>query len=227
MPTTLFGVAFYVFALFPGVAFTFARDGHHPAGKRSVVRETASVVFISTLCDAVVALIAAAVIASWPDARTTVSHILESNLAWPRQHLLVTVAIIVVAIIASTLLGLLLGTEWAHDHGLQKLWDSGIGRDTTAWSELLHPKDAVKVVVGITLKSGTWISGGVYAYDANPDPEPTRTITLSGDLTIRAAGADESTTMDTTDWLVIQASDIELLQVSYLANDAQTDDAQS
>ncbi|WP_217635027.1 DUF6338 family protein, partial [Plantibacter sp. MMLR14_011] len=55
MPTSALGVAFYVFALFPGVAFIFAREGHQPAVKRSVLRETAALVFVSAVCDAIIA----------------------------------------------------------------------------------------------------------------------------------------------------------------------------
>jgi hypothetical protein len=216
MPTTLFGVAFYVFALFPGIAFGFAREGHRPVGKRSVVRETATVVFISTICDSVIALMIAIAAAIWPDVNRVLSAVLQGDFSWPRENLLVAVVLVVAAITASTLLGLLLGSKWAHDKGLKAIWASEIARDTTAWSEILHPDQAVRVQVGLTLKSGAWISGTLYDFDPNPDPDPHRTITLNGEITIRTLGSAEATPMVGTDWIIIEAEDIEVLQVSYL-----------
>lgn len=53
MPTTLWGITLYVFTLFPGIAYVFARNGHRSTAKRSVLQETVTFVFVSFVCDAI------------------------------------------------------------------------------------------------------------------------------------------------------------------------------
>ncbi len=216
MPTDLLGVAVYVFALFPGVAFNFAREGHRPSGKRSAIRETATVVFVSTVCNAVVALVVAVAATLIRPVGDIVLGILGGNLTWVREHLLAAVVVGIVLVAAATLLGLLLGSKAIHEKGLKLIWKSEITRDTSAWSEVLRPKEALQVVVGLTLKDGTWASGLLHSFDPNPDPEPHRAIILTGTIHSRAPGADQVHELIGTDWVVIEAGDIEIMQVAHL-----------
>jgi len=222
VPTTLLSVALYVFALFPGVAFGFARDGHRPAGKRSAIRETASVVFISTICNGLVAVVIAVIATRVPPVQKELEKVLLGDLSWVREHLLPSVLLLMVAIAASTALGYALGSKTAAKWGLNKLWNSGIQRDLSAWQDLFEPDEPVTVQVGATLKSGTWIAGTLYTFDPNPDADPHRTIVLSGELVSRPQGATTAAPID-AQWVVIEAQDIELLMVSYEEPDPQTE----
>lgn len=214
MPTSIWGVALYVFALFPGIAFIFAREGHRPVSKRSAFRETATVVFVSAICAAVLGLVTAIVAALWPEFRRTVGGLLGGNLTWARENWPLAVLLAIVALVLSTLLGRLLGSKWAFERGLEKVWESEIPRDTSSWTQLFttDAEDTV-VEVALTLKSGAWVSGLLYSFDNDPEPHPHRTITLTMPR-YRAPGETALTTLEGTDYLVIEACEIELLQTS-------------
>lgn len=215
MPTSIWGVAFYVFALFPGVAFIFAREGHRPVGKRSAVRETATVVFVSTICDATVALVVIGMSACWPPIRTTVTTMLGGDLTWAKDNFWLATVCMIAALAATTLLGLFLGSKWAYEHGLRTIWKSEIPRDLSAWQQILLPERKLEVRVGLSLKSGGWVSGTLWDFDNDPDGNPHRTITLNGQIRMRAAGAKEAVVLPETDWVIVEAGDIELVQAAY------------
>lgn len=61
MFTTLTGAAIYALALFPGIAFAFAREGHQPVGRRSAVRELAGIVLVSAVCDVAISMLLIAI----------------------------------------------------------------------------------------------------------------------------------------------------------------------
>ncbi len=222
MPTSLWGVAFYVFALFPGIAFTFAREGHQPVVRRSAVRETATIVFISTICDAVLALIIAVAATAIQPFRAELVTILGGDLSWPARNPLWAVLAIAAAVSASTLLGYLLGSKWADRNGLRWIWKAQIPRDRSVWSTLFDTAENVAVEVGVQLKSGTWIGGTLYSFDNSPEPDPHRALTLSGTLTVRTSDHPDAIAIDGTDWVVIEAGDIEFMQVAQVASPPAT-----
>ena len=215
MPTSIWGVAFYVFALFPGVAFVFAREGHHASSKRSALRETASVVFVSAVCDAAVALVVVAVAVAVPEVAKVITAMLDGDLSWARTNFGWALVYTLLALTAATLLGFFLGSKWAHDHGMKLFWSAAIPRDVSAWQKILYPEERLEVKVGLTLKSGAWVSGTLWDFDNDADNSPHRTITLSGELSARSGGSEEPVPLTETDWVVVEAGDIELLQASY------------
>jgi hypothetical protein len=115
VPTTVTGILLYIFSLFPGFAFQFARDGHRPVAKRSLLRETGTV-----------------------------------------------------------------------------------------------------VLVGLALKDGGWLQGDLFAFDNSPDPEPHRTITLTGELQYRAPGAATLETVVGFGLVIVEAQDISTVFVAYV-----------
>jgi hypothetical protein len=210
------GVAFYVFALFPGVAFVFAREGHQPSAKRSAIRETASIVFVSVICDAVLALALVLAGALWKPLQQELLHILAGDYSWGQQNPAIAVVAVFVAIALTTLLGSFLGSEWAHDHGLWRIWQSSIPRDTSVWvanfgSDLAKGNE---VRLGVQLKSGRWITGSLFAYDNDPEPGPHRALTLTNVFTRTSAS---SKLLPLADLLIVEAGEVEFLQVTYLA----------
>lgn len=215
MPTSIWGVALYVFALFPGIAFIFAREGHRPVSKQSALRETATVVFVSAICAAVLSLAVAGVAVFWPEFRATVRGLLRGDLTWALENWPTAILLATVSLILSTLLGRFMGSKWAFEKGLKRIWESDIPRDTSSWTQLFTADTDGKVVeVALNLKSGAWVSGLLYSFDNDPEPHPHRTITLTIP-TYRAPGSTEAAVpLDGTDYLVIEACEIELLQTS-------------
>lgn len=213
MPTNIWGVAFYVFALFPGVAFLFAREGHRPTAKRSVLRETASVVLVSAVCAALLAVPFALLSLLWPSFNTEVMRLMSGDLAWVRNNLSASIGLSIVILAGATCLGYALGTKWMDEHGLEKLWKSSIPRDTSAWMAMFSAAEGQAVDVALTLKSGAWVSGTLYTFDNDPDPHPHRVVTLTQPF-YRPPGAEDAVALMETDFLMIEAGEIELIQTS-------------
>ncbi|QHC54512.1 DUF6338 family protein [Rathayibacter tanaceti] len=120
LPTSIWGVALYVFALFPGIAFIFDHEGHRPVSKRSALRETATVVFVSAICAAVLGVVVAIVAAFWPEFRGTVGGRTGGNLTWALENRPVVTLFAIVTLVLATLLGRLMGSKWAFEKGLEK-----------------------------------------------------------------------------------------------------------
>ncbi|MWV75832.1 hypothetical protein C5C31_12270 [Rathayibacter rathayi] len=95
MPTSALGVAFYVFALFPGVAFIFAREGHQPAVKQTALRETAALVFVSAICDAIVAVLIAVASIWWVTLRARLHELAIGDLRWAQENPIASIFIAV------------------------------------------------------------------------------------------------------------------------------------
>jgi hypothetical protein len=216
MPTSVLGVAFYVFALFPGVAFIFAREGHQPAVKRTALRETATLVFVSAICDALVAVVVAVASIWWIDLRSRLQEVASGDLSWAQDNLTPSVFIAIGAAALATLLGYLLGSQWADEHGLSRIWRSAIPRNTSAWTRLFSdaPDDAL-VEVALVLKSGAWVSGTLYEFDNDPDPQPHRAIVLTQPR-YRPDGSDEAVPIEGADYVVIEAGEIEQMHAAFV-----------
>jgi hypothetical protein len=216
MPTSALGVVFYVFALFPGVAFIFAREGHQPAVKRSALRETATLVFISAICDALVALVVAVVSIWWVQLRDRLHEVVTGDLGWAQSNVAPSIFIAVGAAAIATLLGYFLGSQWADQHGLSFIWNSAIPRNTSAWARLFNdaPEDAV-VDVALVLRSGGWVSGTLYEFDNDPDPHPHRAIVLTQPR-YRPEGSDEAVPIEGADYVVVEAGEIEQLHAAFV-----------
>jgi hypothetical protein len=216
MPTTLAGIALYVFSLFPGIAFLFAREGHRPTAKRSVLRESATIVLVSTICDLLVALVLAAASLFVPEFHRVIRATLENDLTWARDNFPLALLGMAGFLAVSTALGFALGSKKVHDAGLHQLWDSSlVERDSSAWGAAFTKFDNTKVLLGIELKGGGYLQGYLFAFDNSADPEPHRTITLSGVIQYRAPGSTDLSPTDGFELVIVEAQDIEMIFIAY------------
>ncbi|PPI47042.1 DUF6338 family protein [Rathayibacter tritici] len=216
MPTSALGVAFYVFALFPGIAFIFAREGHQPAVKQTALRETAALVFVSAICDAIVAVLVAVASIWWGTLRTRLHELAIGDLRWAQENPIASIFIAVGTAALATLLGYFFGSNWADEHGLSRIWRSAIPRNTSAWTRLFNdaPEDAL-VQVALVLKSGAWVSGALYEFDNDPNPHPHRAIVLTQPR-YRPDGSGEAVPIEGADYLVVEAGEIEQLHAAFV-----------
>ena len=219
MPSTVLGITLYVFGLGPGLAFAFAREGHRPAAKRSVFRETAAVILVSAVCDSIVGLFAVLVSMFWPAFAAAIRALLAGNSRWLVANFQVVVLSIVAALLLASTIGFILGTKKLNDAGLGRLWDNSlVARDASAWSTSFTKYTDTVVHLGIQLKSGGWLEGTLFTFDNSADPEPHRTITLTGEITYRAPGSESSSVVTGFGLVIVEAQDIEVLYVAYVEN---------
>jgi hypothetical protein len=187
--------------------------------KRTVLRETAALVFVSAICDAVIAAMIAVAAVWWHDLHLRLDELLTGDLTWARENLTASVLIAIGAATAATLLGYGLGSQWADRHGLWHIWASAVPRDTSAWKKVFDaaPPDTL-VQVAVTLKSGGWVSGTLWEFDNDPDPHPHRSLVLTYPQ-YRTSESQDPEPIDGADWLIVEAGDIEQLQAAYVATD--------
>lgn len=222
MFTTLSGAALYVLALFPGIAFAFAREGHRPVGRRSPLRELGSIIFVSAACDVVVSFVLLVVSFFVAPVGAALTEILRGNTDYFVEHYRVLYVGGVIAVLLATLLGWWLGSEQAGALGLDRLWRSKVDRDSSGWGAAfgLGEKARTKgdprviVLVGAQMKSGTWIQGQLHTFNNAGDDEA-RSLTLVGQLKYRPSGTDELRDVDSYGTVVLNSGDIDYLLVAY------------
>ena len=221
MPTTFAGIALYVFALFPGLAFTFVREGHRPTARRSALRETAAILVVSVICNAMVALAAIIVSFSVPAVESTIRELLADGSMYVIAHFQIAALWALGILTATTALGCLLGSKWIHELGLKWIWDSAqVSRESSAWNtEFDTGKSTDVVLVGVQLRGGGWIDGVLHSHDNSGDADSTRTITLSGEIHHRPDATSEYRAIGGFGTAVVEAGDIETLFVGKATRD--------
>jgi hypothetical protein len=224
VPTNIFGVALYIFALFPGIIFTFSRERHKPSVKRTAFRETTTVLLVSAVCDGAVFLVVVGLSFAIPGiSRVGLSFFAPWNQLDPFGVLWLVV--LAVGSLAATLaLGWFLGSAAMDGTALGKFLQSNttlvdpnasawgysftVGPDNKAWNGL--------TLVGLQLKSGTWIQGYLHRYDNASDGDVRRALTLAGEIKVRPAGSvADPRKVDGFGIMIIEAAEIEYLLVGY------------
>lgn len=221
MFTTLTGAALYVLALFPGIAFAFAREGHRPVGRRSALRELAGIVLVSAVCDVVISLLLLGISFFVAPVAIALVNSLEGNTDYLVEHYRPLYGGGVAAVVLATLLGLWLGSAKASALGLDRLWRSKIDRDSSGWGIAFglgnngKSSPRVTVFVGAQMKSGTWIQGQLHHFNNAGDDETARSILLVGHLKYRPAGSTDLLNVEDFGTIVLSSDDIEYLLVGY------------
>ncbi|PPF56002.1 hypothetical protein C5C13_11705 [Clavibacter michiganensis] len=151
----------------------------------------------------------------WSDLRTRLAEVAAGDLRWAYANLATSAFVAIGTAAVATLLGYLLGSRWADERGLSRIWRSAIPRDTSAWSRLFTSASYDVVVdVALVLKSGGWVSGTLFEFDNDPDPNPHRALVLTQPR-YRPSGTAESAPIEGVDYVVIEAGEIEQLHVAF------------
>lgn len=214
MPANTIAALIYPFFLIPGLIFLHRTETHLPRRKRSVFRETSTVVFASVGSAAVVLVLYVflSLFFTLPlDSlvKFTANPATAFN-SQPRASITGMLAFLVL----SSAVAWLGASKWLYTLGRQLLW-AGSGDDvqeTTAWHDVLMPSAEEKdVVVGVQLKSGIWVQG---IHDAHSDVEEEdgdRQLVLRPPLRQRFKDEEGTQELEKFDRLVIRASEIDYL----------------
>jgi Family of unknown function (DUF6338) len=224
VPTNIFGVALYIFALFPGIIFAFSRERHKPSVKRTAFRETTTVLLVSAICDGAVFLAIVGISFAVPEiGRVGLSFFAPWN-KLDAYGVLWLVLLAVGSFSATLALGWFLGSAAMDGTAVGKFLQSNttlvdpnasawgysftVGPDNQAWDGL--------TLVGLQLKSGTWVQGYLHRYDNVSDGDVRRALTLAGEIKIRPVGSVvKPKKVDGFGIMIIEAAEIEYLLVGY------------
>lgn len=204
----------------PGLIYFFQSEKRRSAPRRSVFRETSTVIVSSAIFLGIPLVGWALLSYPFPSLRSALSASLTNFTTQfanaPIEYFLWTV----VYLLGASLLAFLAATV-----KIQKLLTKLAGRGSietrhSGWTFVFDEKDPSHVLVAsIQLKSGTWVQGNVASYSPTVEENDQRSIILSGSITLRTSTSCELTYIEDGQQMVIQASQIEYLIVTYLEPD--------
>lgn len=216
MPTEPLAALVYIFMLVPGIVFVHKSEMHRPTIRRSIFRETSAVIVVSAVCFAAVALVAFI----WSFFDGEVANLFYQFLTSPdallKKDPQLLVAVVLSSLLIATAVGFSMGTK-GFQSGLDQLMGGAdaINRTHSGWAEAFELYPAAEVVVGVQLKSGTWVQGQMYTYNPLPHDDPDRSLTLTGNIRYRTQNMDETASFEGLTMLIIQASEIDFLAVGH------------
>jgi hypothetical protein len=221
MPKNILEAMYYIFMLFPGLAFAIARETHRPRTVRSTFRESATVVLVSVICLGAVFSLAVFVGIASQDVRAWINALVVESDNLVRRDSQAFFLVLMGVLFLATALGLLLGGEWAHDlahsviRGIRKdRTIKHIDREQSTWETAMSPPDGCYVEVNLKLNSGGWLSGKLYSSTGTSDPKDWALNLL--DAQYRPPGG--KTAFPASDYSVtlLRGSDVELIFVRYV-----------
>lgn len=226
MPSTLVGLAIFVTTLAPGLVFVLARQRVAPQQTMSVLRETAQLVCVSLFLDIAVLIAFGIVRIIWPMGTPDVGRLVREPGRYLRESYLLiawwSLALLAVAVALAALLGsgtarrLLSRLPWPRVRPTVDPHESAV----SAWWLLFDEKPGRRVHVGCTLADGTFVSGWLAAFNTALNESGDRDLTLAAPIHFRPPGATAGSALANTSAVVVSASRISLMFVSYQADRA-------
>lgn len=224
MPTEPIAALLYVCLLLPGIAFIWRYEGHSSTIKRSAFRETSAVVIASAASLVAVFIIHYVLAFFWEPARTTLRQFFLDPGGLFRQDSQLFFGIILTDLALAVTFGAFFGSvaatrlmkaAWA---GWLWLWNkkpAALERNQSAWNAAFERFPDHKVIVGVHLKSGSWIQGVLDTHSRTGDETPDRAFTLVGDLWYQTASGKKAHRLESHAAVIIQAPEVDYLTVGY------------
>lgn len=218
MPTTTLGLLLFVVLLVPGFAYTIVRERAVPERRSSAFRETASVAFASVILGAVALTFFALVRLLIPEITPDVGELIADPYAYTAEHYaLVGLWAAGLLALASVLAVRAAQSEWQG----WLAWLAGPDARTahmSAWSRMFSQSNE-PIYVGCTLDDGSYVGGFLLFSSRSSDESDERDIALSGRVDYRPDPGSAMTRLPSVGGVVISASRIRLMSLSYYDRD--------
>lgn len=217
MPAEPIAAIIYVFLLMPGLTYLFQSERRRAAPRRSPFRETSIVIVASAIFLGIPLILWAVFSYIFPQLRSELVDALvnftDGFRDQPVEYLLGTVAYLVVA----SSLAYLAASDFVQNMINSFSGTPSIRTNHSGWSIAFDAmgKEAI-LVASLQLKSGAWIQGFVASYSPTVEESDQRSIVLSGSILVRSSAKGEVTRIEDGHQIVVQASEIEYMTVSYL-----------
>lgn len=217
MPTSALEAVLYVFLLFPGIAFTSARERHRPITTKSVLRETAAIVLSSA---ALIGVIFTAVLVAGffvPDIARWLKDLSQDSGSLLERDSQFFFSMMIGLLLASIALGWLAGSKAAHQLWLKVTFrEKAPDLDQSLWSTAFRIyENSPSVMVALQLKSGVYLEGRLHSWDRSGDESPTRSLMLTGDIMCRMKLGEKPEILDEA-ILVVHDSEIDFMVVNHM-----------
>lgn len=231
MPTTIGSFLLFVVLLTPGFVYLNRTETRLPSKKYTVLRETATIVSVSTIVYGVVLGVFSGLRVLLSDNTPDIGALVRG----PKEYLtsnylyvslwglvLFVLAVLIAALCAvppAWVQQILERSQWSGTRRLA----SAIGRrrrgrivQESGWSTAFLRYPDCEVYVGLRLVDGTYIYGALGGYNAQVDETDTRSLQLFGPVDIRTPSSDEEniTTIE-AGAMIVSASHIKTIAVHY------------
>lgn len=217
MPANLLEALFYIYLLFPGLAYVIARESHRPRANRSTFRETATVVLVSVLCVGSAFVVAVLLALVHDGVRSWLRTLVLDSPQLIRSDSQLFFLVLIGALLIATSLGWILGGKAVYDF-THRLQDPNYGhrkridREHTTWQTLLTAKKGCWTHVTVKLKSGAMVEGKLYSYSGAIESAEWA-LTLEPLTYIDSSGNEESISYSL---IFFRAVDVEFVAVGYI-----------
>lgn len=222
IPTTLTSVLLFLAALGPGFIYVRRVETLEARYKVSAFRETASIV-ITSLAFLAVALVAFTVLRTLFPAHTPdIGALLHA----PRSYALSNYQYLATWTCGLFALALALAVLCSHPLVRRShVWTSKAvlairGRPImdarSSWSRLFSTEDGTIVRAACELDDGSWVDGWVFDWNAQPEEDGDRTLTLHAPLRVRPKGSDSVSPLAGIAYSVIANSKIVRIDVTHV-----------
>jgi len=225
VPTTATSVLLFLAALGPGYVYVRRVESLEARHKSSVFRETVSII-ITSLGFLASALITFAVVRIFVPTHTPDIGALVRA---PQEYSLANYQYLTTWACGIFILALVLAITFSHPRVRDsRIWRSKAvvavrGRPVmdarSSWSRLFKTDEGTIVRVSCELDDGSWIDGWLYDWNAQPEEDGDRTITLHGPLRVRPKGHDCVSPLVGVTFSVVASGKIVRLDVTHVAEE--------
>lgn len=231
MPTTLLGVALFVFLLFPGYAYERRRARDIPERTRSPFGETLSILFVGVVVDAIAVLLVLSAARVLSPVAPDLHLLISGPRGYASDHYDLLAWWGAVVLLVATGAGYLLAAQpWrklilrhSSRHALRL---RSADPQQSAWWLLFHEHPENDKYVGCYLDDGSYVAGILHSYSRVSDESGDRDLTLRNTdehpLVCRPKGAAQPSQLCEVGAVTVSARRIVMLTVTYLVAPVQT-----
>jgi Family of unknown function (DUF6338) len=225
LPTTLLGVALFVFLLFPGYVYERRRLRDVPERVRSPFAETLSILFVGVVLDAVALFLLALTSPRLPAGAPDLHLLIDNPRGYASDHYQLLAWWAAAVLLLATGMGYLMAA---------RPWDKLVrGRSRrraarlrvadpqqSAWWLLFHEHPEGEKYVGCYLDDGSYVAGILHSYSRLSDESGDRDLTLrhtaEHPVICRPKGTGQPSPLADVAAAVVSARRIVMLTVTYL-----------
>lgn len=221
MPTDPFSAIVYVFLLIPGLLYVSLRENHLSTRKQSAFRETATVIFASALSLLSSFLLLMLISLFAGSTRLWLANIIASPDAVRAERPIEFFLLLLMLLIIATVFAYLASHPAAHQL-IERLRISHgrVQKTLSGWNRAFKAMPGHLVMVSVQFTNGDWIQGPLASYNPSADETMDRSLTLYGEILFRSKNSAEASPLDGKQMVVIHASEIQYLAVTYVASES-------
>jgi hypothetical protein len=222
VPTTVVGLLFTVVFALPGYVYHKLALRRRSERVDTAVQELLSIVFVGVIINLVAVAVLGTVTVVASPRTPNLSKILLEPAKYSAAHLALVswwlLAFVVLALAIAVLFGLEPWERWLPERWQRRRHERTrrVRDQQSAWWLLFHEHPTSTIHIGCSLDDGSYVAGRLHSYSKAPVENGDRELTLSGEITYRAAEDPDAGVLPSVNAVTVSARRIVLLTVTYV-----------